>query len=98
MPYIKKEQRKYLDKHIDKLTEAIIGKLINNDRLAGEINYTLFRMIGTMTGQVSDNVGAEKSYGRFNAILGALECCKQEVYRRMISPYEDQKIEENGDV
>lgn len=31
-------------------------------------------------------------------ILGALEGAKLELYRRKISPYEDIKIEENGDV
>lgn len=38
-----------------------------------------------------------ESYQTYNDIIGALECCKQELYRRKISPYEDKKIEENGD-
>lgn len=39
-----------------------------------------------------------ESYDTYNSIIGALECAKQEIYRRMISPYEDKKITENGDV
>jgi len=33
-----------------------------------------------------------------NAIIGALECAKLELYRRVAAPYEDDKIAENGDV
>jgi hypothetical protein len=38
------------------------------------------------------------SYQTINDIIGALECAKQEFYRRIAVPYEDKKIEENGDV
>ena len=30
--------------------------------------------------------------------MGALECAKLELYRRVAAPYEDVKIMENGDV
>ena len=39
-----------------------------------------------------------KSYKTINDIVGALECCKQEFYRRLAAPYEDIKIIQNGDV
>ena len=38
------------------------------------------------------------SYAAINDIVGALEGCKLEFYRRIAAPYEDQKIIENGDV
>lgn len=38
------------------------------------------------------------SYGTYNAIIGVLECVKQELYRRAVAPYEDRKLNENGDV
>ncbi len=38
------------------------------------------------------------SYSSFNDILGAFEGAKLEFYRRVVSPYEDNKITENGDV
>lgn len=38
------------------------------------------------------------SYTTLNDILGALEGCKLEAYRRVVAPYEDKKIIENGDV
>lgn len=38
------------------------------------------------------------SYSTLNEVIGVLECAKLELYRRVASPYEDAKIEENGDV
>ena len=58
----------------------------------GELNYYITRICIEYT----DKHG--KSYGTFNDIVGALECCKLELYRRAIAPYEDLKIGENGDV
>ena len=37
-------------------------------------------------------------YKTLNDIVGAVECAKQEFIRRVVNPYEDKKIEENGDV
>jgi hypothetical protein len=38
------------------------------------------------------------SYQTLNDVLGALEGCKLELYRRQVAPYEDKKIQANGDV
>lgn len=38
------------------------------------------------------------SYITLNEIVGALTCAGAEFYRRVVVPYEDKKIEENGDV
>lgn len=59
----------------------------------GELNYTITKVI--------DNYLFQKKnlhYQDFNDVIGVLECVKTELYRRAISPYEDKKIEENGDV
>ncbi len=40
----------------------------------------------------------ELSYQTINDIVGALEGAKLEFYRRIAVPYEDKKIQENGDV
>jgi hypothetical protein len=42
--------------------------------------------------------GGHWDYRRINEVMGALECAKQEFYRRVAVPYEDKKIKENGDV
>jgi hypothetical protein len=37
-------------------------------------------------------------YANINEVIGALECCKLELYRAIAAPYEEEKIEENGQV
>lgn len=39
-----------------------------------------------------------QSYQTINDIIGALEGAKAEFQRRVVAPYEDSKIKENGDV
>jgi len=56
------------------------------------LNYVFTQVIT----EYLDNNG--ESYQTINDIVGALECCKLELYRRIVAPYEDQKIKENGDV
>ena len=59
---------------------------------AGELNYLISLLcINTLTKW-------GKSYDSINKIVGALECAKLELYRRVAAPYEDEKIKENGDV
>jgi hypothetical protein len=61
-------------------------------QVAGELNF----QITTLLQKYLDYHG--ESYATYNDIVGALECCKLELYRRMVAPYEDVKIIENGDV
>jgi hypothetical protein len=58
----------------------------------GELNYQFTRLVL----DYFDTNGT--SYQIFNDIIGALEGCKLELYRRKIVPYEDLKCERNGDV
>lgn len=58
----------------------------------GDLNYQFSLLINTYI------KAHGPSYYAFNDVIGALECCKLEVYRRLAAPYEDKKIEENGDV
>jgi hypothetical protein len=58
----------------------------------GELNYKL-------TTTIIDYMNFKGlNYQTINDIVGALEGCKLEFYRRVASPYENKKIEENGDV
>ena len=85
MPYIKEYNRNFLK-------EIAIGLVVTEITNPGELNYlftrTILRYI-TCKGE---------SYQTYNDIIGALEACKLEIYRRKISPYEDKKIKENGDL
>ena len=58
----------------------------------GELNYQ-FTMVAL---NYIDNNGL--CYQSLNDIVGALECAKQEFYRRVVVPYEKQKRKDNGDV
>jgi len=59
---------------------------------AGQLNYAF-------TKQALRYLYLEgESYQTYNDIIGALESCKLEFYRRAVAPYEDKKIQENGDV
>ena len=59
---------------------------------AGELNYSITKLI-----DVYVSLHGLK-YETLNAIVGVLECAKAEFYRRVVAPYEDLKIQENGDV
>ncbi len=61
-------------------------------RTEGELNYVLTRVIL----KYLENRG--RSYSTMNDIIGALGACGLEFNRRVVAPYEDQKIKENGDV
>ena len=79
MPYIKNENKKYLN---------VDDKVISTP---GELNYLI-------TKAIMNFLPADYNYSDLNAAMGALESAKQEFYRRVVVPYEENKKEENGDV
>lgn len=60
---------------------------------AGELNYLFTKII-------QDYLKSKSNWGYqdLNDVIGALEGCKLEFYRRHVVPYEEVKIKENGDV
>ena len=87
MPYILKENReKY-----NALLEELIGILKKQplDLVDGEIHYIVTKILKEVY---------PLRYFNLNRAVGVLESCKLEFYRRVVGPYEDKKIEENGDV
>lgn len=83
MPYIKTENR-------DKFTELYTN--IPELKSPGELNY----LITIICQDYIEDKGL--SYQSLNDVIGALEGCKLEFYRRRVAPYEDMKIQLNGDV
>lgn len=59
----------------------------------GELNYILTCICNDY---MRDR--GEERYYVYNEVMGALECAKFELYRRLIAPYEDASMEKNGDV
>ena len=87
MPYITQDKRP----SIDNLIELVA---CNN---AGELNYAITTLVLKYVNEEA-RMAAKLSYGLINEVMGVLECAKQELYRRLAAPYEDDKIIENGDV
>lgn len=85
MPYIIKERRPL----IDDTTLHNMHKVLESK---GELNYALTRVILAYLKKHGN------SYSTQNDIVGALDCAKAEFQRRVMGPYEDRKIEENGDI
>lgn len=77
--------------YIDK--EARLRLQATNDpQTPGELNYMITQIINSYMKGVTPN------YALFNDIVGAIEGAKLEFYRRVVVPYEDDKIQKNGDV
>lgn len=83
MPYINKVERIPIDKHVDQLVHII------NDS-PGAMNYAVTKLIH---GYLEDH---GLCYVNLNAMIGVLECAKQELYRIIGGPYENTKIRDNG--
>jgi len=85
MPYITEKERKRFD-----TTCTELGCLCNSE---GELNYILTKICLNYL----DRIGRKK-YAHLNTVIGVLECCKQEFYRKVVSGYENIKCDENGEV
>ena len=88
MPYITKDSREVLDYAILELA----ARINHGDGFAGKLNYAISKLFNYTLKDKGLN------YANINEMIGALECIKLELYRRIASPYEDKKIELNGDV
>ena len=95
MPYIKKELRPKLDIAIDELVKRIKNCTENDDNLVcGVLNYCITRIV---LATIIKRFGKVR-YHIMCMIDGVLSNISQEIYRRVTSFYEDQKIKESGDV
>jgi len=84
MPYIKPKRRKAI--------APIANMLLDEVQEDGELNFALFYMFKL------DWVNDGPSYWKARDFIGELNECIAEIRRRYLAPYEDKKIEENGDV
>lgn len=58
---------------------------------AGNLNYLVTKLL------IQFWQNSPQNYQSINDIVGAVEGAKQEFIRRIVNPYEDKKIIENGD-
>lgn len=82
MPYIDQDARERL-------------RWGSDPTVPGDLNYCITKMIWSY---LNCERNTPINYAHLNEVIGVLECVKQELYRRIAAPYEDTKMEENGDV
>lgn len=82
MPYVKEEARPELDKIVAEMAWQGI-------KANGDLNYILFKYC---------KYNVEPSYNNYKNFMAELNEAAEEIRRRILAPYEDTKIVENGDV
>jgi len=82
MPYIKQKDRLKMDEVVNAMVKSNV--LVN-----GDLNYILYKFC---------KYHIYPSYNNYKNFCGELRQCAIEIERRILGPYEDRKIEENGDV
>ena len=76
----------------DKVDKGLLALHLSELTNAGALNYAIHQVISQY---ISQN---KESYQTYNDIVGVLDCAKMELYRRLISDYEDKKMTQNKDV
>jgi len=61
---------------------------------AGELNFAITVLIDDYIQRHPEGL----RYRVLNEVVGAMECAKLELYRRIAGPYEDKALYKNGDV
>ena len=90
MPYLKQERRQELYPLISKVVGEIQAAVESGiGKRGGEVNFVICTLVDMLY---------DRNYTELSAAIGDVECAKLELYRRLLSNYEDQKILENGDV
>jgi restriction endonuclease Mrr len=104
MPYIKNDSRVLYEDEINSLVDKLVEVFddasltkVKNER-AGHLNYILTVLLLRFYRELAQRDNTNIRYSDYNEIIGMLECCKLEFYRRQAGPYEDDKIKSEGDV
>jgi len=84
MPYIAEAERPALNIPIQNLAELIESK--------GDLNYVISELVGQLI------LKTKISYTQISEWIDAVDGAENELRRRLLDPYEDLKIDENGDV
>lgn len=78
--------------YIDQTRRDALADPVIVPETVGELNYLVTRLVDSFI------VRKGVSYTNINNAMGALECAKLELYRRLAAPYEDEKSRVNGEV
>jgi hypothetical protein len=86
IPYIKKEKREKFDGLIKQLAGVITS--------IGEVNYVITKFLHT----VIEDDKSGLCYAILNSLIGVVECVKLELYRMVVTKYEDKKRMQTGPI
>ncbi len=93
MPYVVQEKRPILDIIVQAMSRVYASTIFNEPesvlKVDGDLNYILFAFCKRHV---------KPSYNNYKNFCGELRQCATEIERKLLAPYEDEKIEENGDV
>lgn len=84
MPYIKPKKRAALEDAINEVYQLINSK--------GELNYVICELVGQLISE------STLSYEKISNWISAVHDAELELRNRILNEYEDQKMDENGDV
>jgi len=89
-PYKSKKDRVV----VDSILSGFNGVLLKDP---GTLSYCIARLIVRYIQSYIDS-GEKVDFSVYNSIIGVLEGNKLETFKRIVSPYEEKKMEEHGDV
>lgn len=92
MPYLKQDLRNEIENQGELDQLCFYLSTLDSEYFPGALNYVIFRLVKAHLKP------RRLSYLLLNNVIGALDCAKEEIRRRILNPYEDKKISENGDV
>jgi len=79
----------YVEKYLRKELDVIVGEMSYAIKVDGDLNYVLFKFCKNHV---------HPSYSEYKNFIGELNECVAEIRRRLLAPYENKKIIDNGDV
>jgi len=91
MPYIRELAARIV---FNRIAEKLTIELMIAGGIRGNLNYFIFKLFK----EYIENFTRRNNYAGMADFLSELHECEEEIRRRYLVPYEDKKIEENGDV
>ena len=91
MPYIKQTYRAALDPTIKNIIDEVLRlEDAQPGIMAGNLNYIFSCIL--------DRLYRPLNYAKINEVMGLLTCIQHEYYHRVARPYEEFKMNTEGDV
>lgn len=90
MPYVTPDRRELLAQFDEKNHRFVVSTL--NITSPGDLAFVFYRLCQLYV------IRNGRKFETLNGIVGVLETTKSEFIRRILAPYEDRKMRENGDV